>query len=215
MKLIVVPSILVKTDSQLKKQLNSIKKQVKLIQIDIIDDKFVKGNTIRLEQLEKIKNNFNYEIHLMVKNPEEYIHICKQLRSKIVIFHLESLKNKEQVLNLINKIKKQKMKVGIALNPRTKPEKIKPFLKKIDHILVMTVNPGKQGQKFIEPMLKKMKKIRLWNKKIDIEVDGGINYETIKKSQKAGANKFVIGSLMFKNKCPLKVFKELNKILQG
>jgi|TARA_B100002003_G_C14083491_1_gene521229 ribulose-phosphate 3-epimerase len=210
MKPLVVPSILVKNKTQLNKQTNSIKNKIKLIQVDIIDNKFAKGKTIKLDQLKDIKN-FNYEIHLMVKDPENYIQICKKLKSKIVIFHLEATKDP---LDLIKEIKKQKMKVGIALNPQTKPEKVKPFINKVDQILVMTVHPGKQGQKFIKPMLKKIKKLRSWNKNIDIEVDGGINYKTIKESYKSGANKFVIGSLMFKNKQPLKVYKELNKLLK-
>ena len=204
-----IPAILVKTKTKLIKELKQVKKDVKYIQIDIMDGKFVKNKTIQAKDFKNIKSKLKYEIQLMVKDPINYLDDFKKLKAKTIIFHIESTKNNKEINKIIKEIKNKKMKSAIAINPRTKAERIKPYLKKVDEILVMTVQPGKQGQKFIPSTLKKVEQIRKWNKTINIEVDGGINIKNIHKCVKAGANKLVVGSAIFKKKNIHKTIKNI------
>ena len=146
----------------------------------------------------------------MVKNPEKYVEQSSQLGVWMFIFHYEAAKD---INELIAKVRKKKMKVGIAINPETSATVIKKYLKKIDQILVMTVIPGFSGQKFIPGVLEKVKQIRKWNKKVNIEVDGGMDVETIDLAKKAGANVFAVGSAIFASKDIKKSIKELEKCL--
>lgn len=209
MKIEIIPAILVKTRKRLIKELKDVHKDVKTVQIDIMDGKFVRNTTIMASDFKGVKKKIKYEIQLMVKNPADHIVNFKKIKSNTIIFHIESQKNKTEVLDLIKKIKKYKMKVGIGLNPKTKVERIKLFFKKIDLVLIMTVNPGAGGRRFIPSMLKKVRKIRRWNKKIDIEVDGGINQDNIHQCVEAGANKLVIGSAIFKKNNIHKAIKSI------
>ena len=193
-----IPAILVKTKKKLVRELNQVKKDVKTVQIDIMDGRFVRNKTIQAEDFEGIKKRLKYEVQLMVKNPIDYLDAWKKAKANLIIFHIEATKNKKDVFNLIKEIKKNKMKVGIGINPKTSAEKIKHFLKKIDLALVMTVQPGAGGRKFMPLMLKKVAKIRKWNKQIDIEVDGGINKNNVCDCILAGANNIVAGSGIFK-----------------
>jgi len=108
----------------------------------------------------------------------------------------ESASNPDRIIRLI---KSKKRKVGIALNPRTNISKIKPYLNKIDMVLVMTVKPGKYGSKFLPETLKKVEEIRKLKPKLNIEVDGGISDKTISSARKASASMFVVGSYLQKS----------------
>jgi ribulose-phosphate 3-epimerase len=211
MKYELIPAILVKTKNKLVSELNSVSKDVKTVQIDIADNKFVRNTTIQAKDFNGVKKKLKYEVQLMVKDPASYIIPFKKIKANLIIFHIEATKNKKEVLKLIKEIKKHKMKVGIGLNPETKSEKVKPFLRSIDQVLVMTVHPGKSGRPFIRSMLKKISKIRSWNKKIDIEVDGGINEKNVCDCVLAGANKIVVGSAIFKKTNIHKAILELKK----
>jgi ribulose-phosphate 3-epimerase len=207
----IVPAILVKDKKALISRLKDVHGLVNKVQIDIMDNKFVRNKTIQLDSFKDLKTKLKLEIHLMVKDPISYVDVCKKVKASLVIFHIESCKNKKEVLEVINKIKKNKMKIGIAINPETSSAKVKPFLKKINQVLVMTVNPGFGGQGFISPALKKVKSLRKSNRKIDIEVDGGINLDTINKASSAGANVFVAGSAVFGKNDKRKAIDELYK----
>ena len=179
MKVELVPAILVKTKKKLAQELKQVSKDVKTVQIDIMDGKFVRNKTVMADAFSGIKKKLKYEIQLMVKEPISYLDDFKKIKSNLIIFHIEACKNKKEIEKTIKEIRKRKMKVGIGLNPGTKTENVKPFLRKIDLVLVMTVHPGKGGRKFMPSMLKKVAQIRKWNKKIDIEVDGGVNKANI------------------------------------
>jgi ribulose-phosphate 3-epimerase len=121
---------------------------------------------------------------------------------------VETLRKAKEVYDLIDFIKSKKKKVGIAINPKTQVKKISQFLDFVDLVLVMTVNPGNYGSKFLPKMLNKIKEIRKLNKNIEIEVDGGMNDKTIGKAAKAGANRFVVGSYLQKS-------ENVNKAMKG
>lgn len=194
MKPIIVPSILVKNKKEFVNKTKRVQGIVSRAQIDIMDGKFVQNKTIQ----EIPKTKLKYEVQLMVKDPVKYVEKYKDI-AWMIIFHIESCNSREEILKLIKLIKKYKIKVGIALNPKTKPEKIRPYLDLVDLVLVMTVEPGFGGQRFIPSTLKKIKKIRGWSD-VDIEVDGGIKIGTARKVFLAGANVLVAGSSIFEKK---------------
>jgi ribulose-phosphate 3-epimerase len=193
----IVPAILVKKKSDLVKKLRGAAPYCQRAQIDIIDGKFANNKTIGSKSIKGIRTKLKQEIQLMVKDMDKYVDEFIKLKPWMIICHIESCKKPDE---LIKKIKKAKIKVGLALNPKTPASKIKKYLKKIDLVLVMTVKPGFGGQKFIKKMLPKIKQIRKWDKNIDIEVDGGIKPGTACLAKKAGANVFVAGGAIYKAK---------------
>lgn len=171
-----------------------------------MDGKFVKNKSLNFDF--KIPKGKKYEAHLMVKNPYDWI---KKNYKKVdkIIFHIESTKTEKEILEILNFLKKKKKKIGIAINPRTKIEKITPYLNDINLVTIMTVIPGKYGAKFIPKPLQKIKTIKAVNKQIKIEVDGGINIKTIKFAK--DANYFIIGSYLQKSNNPEQNYKKLKK----
>lgn len=199
----VYPSILTNDIKDFKRRISRIK-FAKTIQIDIMDGKFVKNKSLMPKDLRKIKIRHKLEYHLMIKNPEEIIDEFLALKPYSIVIHYESTKN---IIFLINKIKSRKIKVGIAINPKTPVKKIIPYLKKVDSILIMTVNPGFYGSRFVPSSLRKIKELRRLTKK-PIEVDGHQDYNNAKLSIKAGANIIISGSYIFDNN-PLQSYKSL------
>lgn len=170
--------------------------------IDVMDGRFVKNNTIEnmREYTEYIKQitNTKIEVHLMVEDVEAYSKAYIDMGVNSIIFHIESLKNETEILKLISFIKQNNVQVGLTLNPKTPIEKIYPYLSYLHKVLIMSVEPGEGGQKFIPETIEKIQKLNIFAYEngydIDIEVDGGINDRTAKKVIEAGANIVVAGS---------------------
>lgn len=170
--------------------------------IDVMDGKFVENNTasLMLEYSEYIKqiSNIPLDIHLMVKDVQSYVTTYLGLNPNIITFHLEACKDKNEVMELIKYIKENNCKVGIAIKPNTSLEEIYRFLPYIHMCLVMTVEPGKGGQKLISSTIEKIKELNTYvtenNIELDIEADGGINVDNIKEITDAGVNIAVVGS---------------------
>jgi ribulose-phosphate 3-epimerase len=189
---VIIPSIIAKNQKELEKRIKKVKNSAKWLQLDVMDGKFVKNSSINFD-FSLPKTKCRYEAHLMVKNSESWIEKNAK-KVNTIIFPIESAKDPDKLIKLI---KNKKKKTGMSLNPRTKIDRIKKYLKKVDLILFMTVNPGKYGAKFLPSVLKKIKELRKISK-IEVEVDGGINPKTIGKASKAGANRFVVGSYLQK-----------------
>jgi ribulose-phosphate 3-epimerase len=207
----IIPAILTKNLSDLKNKLEKIKTLTDWVQIDIMDGRFVKNISVSLTELKKIRFTKNLEIHLMVFNPERYFLACQRLKAKRVIFHFEATKNPSKVLKEMEKYQFEK---GMALNPETKIEKIKPYLNQLDLVLFLGVNPGFQGQKFNSFVLRKIKKLRRISKEIKIGVDGGINFKNIKKIAQLGVDYLVVGSYLFQSKNIKKAYQLLKREVQ-
>lgn len=170
--------------------------------IDVMDGKFVENNTSRLmlEYSEYIKqiSNIPLDVHLMVKDVKSYVTSYLGLNPNIITFHLEACKDKNEVMELIKYIKENNCKVGIAIKPNTSLEEIYSYLPYIHMCLVMTVEPGKGGQKLIPSTIEKIKQLNMYvtenNIELDIEADGGINVDNIEEVAGAGINIAVVGS---------------------
>lgn len=204
----IVPAILVKTKKDLELYLKKTKKISNYIHIDIMDGKFVHSKTIDYLSFRGLKGLPKIEFHLMIKEPKnniiKYIPYCN-----LIVFHCESTKD---IFAVIREVKKHDKKVGIAINPQTKTSVIYPYLSYLDKILIMSVNPGKSGQKFKSNVLRKIKEIRKRNKKIDICVDGGINDKTTSMSIKAGANCVCVNSYLYNSDNLGKTYTKLKRI---
>ena len=176
--------------------------------IDVMDGEFVENNTNNLmqEYLTSIKeiSNIPLDIHLMVNNIKTFVDAYLPFEPNIITFHIEACKNKEEVLETIKYIKDNNVKVGIAVKPKTKIEEIYEYIPLIHEVLVMTVEPGKGGQKLIPETVEKVKQLKLHLERekldIDIEVDGGVTIENKEILKNAGANVLVSGSCIVNSK---------------
>ena len=170
--------------------------------IDVMDGNFVEKNTYAkmLGYAEYIKriSNLPQDVHLMVKDVRTAVDDFLAVEPNIITFHYEACKDREEVHKMIKYIKDNHCKIGLAIKPNTKVEEIYEFLSYIHTCLIMTVEPGKGGQKLIESTVEKVRELKKYitekNIEIDIEVDGGINLRTAPKVKDAGANILVSGS---------------------
>ena len=170
--------------------------------IDVMDGKFVEKNTYKkmFEYASYIKriSNVPLDVHLMVEDVRSAIDDFSALDPNIITFHYEACKDDEEVREFINLIKEYNARVGISVKPDTDIEKIYKFLPYIHNVLIMTVEPGKGGQTLLTDMLEKIKKLKEYiekeNLEVDIEADGGINLTTAPKVKEAGANILVSGT---------------------
>ena len=170
--------------------------------IDVMDGKFVEKNTYKkmFEYASYIKriSNVPLDVHLMVEDVRSAIDDFSALEPNIITFHYEACKDDEEVREFINLIKEYNARVGISVKPDTDIEKIYKFLPYIHNVLIMTVEPGKGGQTLLTDMLEKIKKLKEYiekeNLEVDIEADGGINLTTAPKVKEAGANILVSGT---------------------
>jgi ribulose-phosphate 3-epimerase len=206
MKKQIIPSIIAKSQKELDERLGKVSKYASALQLDIMDGKFIRHKSFDFDFiLPKMKCRI--EAQLMIKNPEKWIE-KNWKKADIIIPSFEGCRDFDDVIGLI---KKKGKKAGIGINPETDIDRIKKYLGKVNHVTVMTVHPGKYGAKFLPKTLKKVKELRKLKPKLDIEVDGGINPETIKKAAQAGANKFVCGSYIQKSKDVKKAINILNR----
>jgi len=202
-KIKISPSILSADFSQLGNEIKKLEKGgADMIHVDVMDGHFVPNLTIGPPVIKSLKKNcsLKFDVHLMISPVHDYIDAYADAGADIITIHPEATNN---LRASILKIKKLNKKVGVSLNPKTKIDLIINLLDKIDLVLIMSVNPGFGGQKFMPEVLEKiikLKKIQTEkNLDFDIEIDGGINFENYKLAIKAGANILVSGTTIFKS----------------
>ena len=196
------PSILSANFSKLGSEIQNLEKAgADLIHIDVMDGHFVPNITIGAEVINKLRKytSLPFDVHLMISPVHDSIKNFANAGADIITIHPETTENLE---NSIKKIKSYGKKAGVSLNPETSVNKVLPVINLIDLVLVMSVNPGFGGQKFINDTLEKVKILRkeidLKKLTVQIEIDGGINFENAKLAKKAGVDILVSGTTIFK-----------------
>lgn len=211
-KVKISPSILASDYANLQSELERISTS-DLIHVDVMDGHFVPNISIGAPVTAACKKvcDVPFDVHLMISNPLDYAEDFAKAGADIICFHSECDSDTEETIDKILSLGK---KAGLAIKPATPIDEVVKYLDKLSMVLVMTVEPGFGGQSFMESTMPKVEAIRKINPDIDIEVDGGINVETIKIAAKAGANVFVAGSAVFKSENPAETIALLRKNAQ-
>ena len=197
------PSILSADFSQLASEIKRLEEGgADMIHVDVMDGHFVPNLTIGPPVIKALRNHcsLKFDVHLMISPVHKYIEAYANAGADIITIHPEATENLE---NSIKKIKELNKKVGVSLNPESKISLITNLLDQIDLVLIMSVNPGFGGQKFMPQVLEKIKNLKKIqqekNLNFDIEIDGGINFDNCKSAIDAGANILVSGTTIFKS----------------
>ena len=215
------PSLLSANFYNLKDDIEILQKNnIEYLHLDVMDGVFVNNISFGFPVINEIKKHnthFIMDAHFMIIEPEKYIERAHDSGCDIFTFHYEATDmSSKKVVEVIDKIHIAGMKAGISIKPNTKVDSIYEFLDKIDLVLIMSVEPGFGGQKFMENSLPKVRSLKEYKDKNNlnfiIEIDGGINAENIKSVKDAGVDLIVAGSAVFKNDIQ-KNINELNKII--
>ncbi len=214
-RIIIAPSILAADFSRLAEEIHRVEAAgADWIHCDIMDGHFVDNisfgpDVVRLVRKE---TSLPLDVHLMIEHADHYVPRFVKAGANSITVHVES-EARHDVLKTLRMIHDDGCRVGLTLNPETPFEMVEPFLSKVDMLLVMTVHPGFGGQPFRADQMEKVRRVAKWNqsreRKIDIEVDGGINPETARISVENGANVLVAGTSIFRSKDYAKAIREL------
>lgn len=210
----VSPSILSADYLNLQADIAKVEQNAELLHIDVMDGSFVPAISYGPNWVKQIKqiSNLVLDVHLMVVNPERYVDEFADKGADIIGVHVEATPHIHRALQMI---KNKGVKAEVVINPGTPVDAIKPLLYMVDQVLVMTVNPGFGGQKFLPETVKKIAELNAIKEKegytFDIEIDGGVNNETVKVAAQAGATVAVAGSYVFNSDNPATRIDALKK----
>lgn len=206
--ILIAPSVLAADFGRLNEEIAGIELYADMLHLDVMDYHFVPNLTFGAPLIRCIKTKLPMDCHLMVENPEQYLQELAEIGVASVTIHFEADKHLHRTLT---RIKELGMKACVALNPATSVEVIGDVLPILDMVLVMSVNPGFGGQKFIDLALGKIRQLKQLRADLLVQVDGGINAETAKLCREAGADVLVAGSYIFKAKNKQEAIESLRK----
>jgi len=190
----VVPAILTDNPNALEDMVCQAKTFTNYVQIDIMDGRFVPSQSVTWQQLATVPIKLNWEVHLMVLNPEDYLSGFHQAGAQKIIFHYEATASPGKV---ISKARELGLKAGLAVNPGTPVSAFTPLTSEVDSVLFLAVNPGFYGSKFIPEVMDKVTELRQSYPELEIGVDGGIKEANIQQVAKSGVDVIYVGSAIF------------------
>lgn len=208
-----MPSIIAKSSEEFEMFIKLIEPHVDRVHLDIMDGIFVPNKTISgYEELLKLKTNLNFDVHLMVNNPEDQMYFWYQTKADRFLVHAES---QTDLRGLIDQIHSNNRMVGVVLNPKTPNEVIFELIDDVDLVQFMTVEPGQYGADFVEEVVSKIESFHVRYPSVPIGVDGGVSPETAPKLLAAGVSIFAVGSFIFSSSDVGKAIEELNKLIEN
>ena len=207
----VVPAILTDDPKVLATMVHQAESFTNYVQFDIMDGQFVPSRSITSEHLTELSTTLNWEVHLMVQRPEDYLESFRTAGAQKVVFHYEATSSPEEV---IFQARKLSLEVGLAVNPETPVSVIYPLVSKVDSVLFLTVNPGFYGSPFIPEVLDKAVELRSTQPNLEIGVDGGIKESNIAQIAQIGIDVIYVGSAVFLQPNPGESFRHLLALAQ-
>lgn len=212
----IIPAILTDDPKIFEHQLRQVEGLTDIIHIDISDGIFVPQKTLGVEEIKAVKTDLKFELHLMVQNPAGEIEKCSQIKNVAkIIFHLEATKNPLETIAVIKQIKENGWSTGLALNPETLLAEMAGYAYQIDFLLLMSVTPGRQGQKFIPEIIEKIKEVKNKYPELPLEIDGGIHQAELPKLVELEVDYIIMGSEIFSHKDPGGHLKEMQEMIKN
>lgn len=206
----IVPAILANTEEQLHHYVKVVEGFADYAHIDVADGDFVSNITAKPEHLRETAPAFEMEIHLMVKNPLDWVRWYQIDGVRKIIFHYESM---DEVSSVIEEIRNCSLEPALALNPETKVTDVASYLERVEMVQVMTIHPGFQGNELEETNLQKVKELKLNFHDLPVSIDGGVNLTNIDQIKNFPVDQIVVGSAIVKADNPAQVYNELVTIL--
>lgn len=207
----VVPAILTNDPRALGTMVRQAETFTTYVQFDIMDGQFVPSQSITWKHLANLSMKLDWEAHLMVLHPEDYLQGFHQAGAQKVLFHHEAASSPRKVISLARDLD---LKVGLAINPETTVSAILPLVDEVDSVLLLTVNPGFYGSKFIPEVMDKVAELRSARPDLEIGVDGGIKENNITQVARAGVDVIYVGSAIFLHPQPGESFRHLLALAQ-
>ena len=212
MRIDIIPSVFAKNRKEFNLRLKKIAPISRKIQIDFMDGEFVEAKSVNLSVMKNLENYDNeFEAHLMVKNPEKLITKLKKKKFRKIIFHYESFEDDIKIINLIKLIRKNRIRVFIAVNPGTDIHKIIPFCGMVNGVLIMGHKPGVEKISLDKEIFDRVKDLKRHAEKINIQIDGGVDDKNINKLFESGARIFNVGSFVANSDEPKIRIEELKR----
>ncbi|MBI4329829.1 MAG: ribulose-phosphate 3-epimerase [Chloroflexi bacterium] len=208
----IVPAILTDQCEDLVNKIRQAETFTGLVQIDIMDGRFVPSHSITAQDLAPIRTNLEMEVHLMVKHPENHIERFVEAGGSRIVFHYEGAGDPAAVISRIKKLGK---KAGLALNPETPIAPLVQLAPSLDFALFLSVNPGFYGSPFIPGVLDKIQEVRALKIPLEIGIDGGIKEHNITAARDCGADYVCVGSAVFNRRSPAEAYRELQKLAES
>jgi ribulose-phosphate 3-epimerase len=207
MEPMIVPAVIAGDQNELGELLSRLRGVANRVMLDFMDGEFVSGTSLQFDL--HLPEGFSYEAHLMVRRPLSYLARLAG-RVETIILHIETL---DDVGRAIVSTRRAGFKVMLAISPGTPVEFVAPYLREIDGVLVMTVEPGKYGADFLPWTLDKVRTLKVMDGHVTIEVDGGMNPDNARAARKAGANIFASGSYIIRSQDIGRAFRELEEAI--
>ena len=206
-----VPAVLVDNPKALENMVHQVETFTDFVQFDIMDGKFVPSQSITWEHLARLPMKLDWEVHLMVLQPEDCLKNFKAAGAQKIIFHHEATTSPHEV---ISQVRELGVKVGLAVNPETPVAAILPAVSEVDSVLFMSVHPGFYGSTFIPEVLNKIAELRNIQPDIEIGIDGGIKETNIAEVSRSGVDYICVGSAIFRQPHPAESFYYLKSLVQ-
>jgi len=206
----IVPAILTDNPEMLKTMIKQAESFTDYVQIDIMDGKFVPSQSITWQDISRLKTGLQWEVHLMVEQPERHLENYRKAGARKAVFHYEATKSPLETIALARKLG---LEIGIALNPETPVSAINSLAGQLNSVLLLSVNPGFYGAKFIPRVLDKVSELRKTTSRLEIGIDGGIKESNIIQVSRSGVDTIFVGSAIFLQSDPAASYHRLKQLV--